>query len=120
VGYILSFQNQDEKLLSVWGGWMCAAGLEFFLADIDFLDRLALYYLRRICRCCCASRLSIFTTDAIRAEIRRIIDEIYIPEEYSPWDFSEGTFVSSEEVDRWRSEIFGRTEEDQEDEERSR
>jgi hypothetical protein len=64
----------------------------------------------------CASQLSVFTTDAIRAEIRRIIGEIYIPESYSPWDFSEGTFVYREEVDRWRREIFGGSEIEAEDE----
>ena len=42
VGYILNSQRQSEKLLSLWGGWMCAGGLYFSLCDIDFLDRLAL------------------------------------------------------------------------------
>jgi hypothetical protein len=117
VGYILSFQREHESLLSIWGGWMCAGGLYFSLSDIDFLDRLALHYYDGFAECRCASKLSIFTTDAIRAENRRIIGEIYIPGEYSPWDFSEGTFVSSEEVNRWRREIFGGNEEDGEDEE---
>jgi hypothetical protein len=117
VGYILKFQRQGEQLLSIWGGWMCAGGLYFYLSDIDFLDRLSLYYYDGFAECCCASRLSIFRTDAIRAEIRRIIGEIYIPGEYSPWGFSEGTFVPDEEVDQWRREIFGGNEEDREDEE---
>jgi hypothetical protein len=100
VGYLLSFQNEDEKTLVSLGRLDVCRGLIFSLSDIVFLDRLPLCYYDGFAECSCASHLSIFTTDAIRTEIRRIIGEIYISGKCSPWDFSESTFVSREEVNR--------------------
>ncbi len=85
VAKIVSHGN-DLNVLSVWHGGMCSGGLDFYLADVEFLDRQILYYYDSAVESSCASRLSVFTTDAIGVEIRRILGERYAYDSVSPWD----------------------------------
>jgi hypothetical protein len=61
-----------------------AGGLDFFLADVEVLDRQVLYFSESMVEWAYASPLSIFTRDAIRAELRRLVHERYSPEFTSP------------------------------------
>jgi hypothetical protein len=118
VAKIVSHGN-DLDVLSVWHGGMCSRGIYFYLADVEFLDRQILYYYDSAIECSCASRLSVFTTDAIGVEIRRILGERYAYDSVSPGDYSKSVLFSRQQIDQWREEIFGEgeAEEDEEDEE---
>jgi hypothetical protein len=71
VAAIASHRFNGLNVLSVWHGGMCSGGFDFYLADVDFLDRQILYYYDSGLERGCVSPLSVFTTDAIGLEIRR-------------------------------------------------
>ena len=96
------------NVLSVWHRGMCSGGIDFYLADVEFLDRQVLYFYDSGMEGSCASRLSVFTTDTIGAEIRDILGERYAYDSVSPWDYSKSVLFSREQIDRWREEIFGK------------
>jgi hypothetical protein len=111
-GYIVGKNFRGAKLLSVWHGSMCGGGIDFYLSDVEFPDRQVLYYYDSAVECMCASRLSIFTTDTIRAEMRRILGERYSSGCCGPWDYSESILIPRDEIHRWRNELFPEGEED--------
>jgi hypothetical protein len=108
--------GDNLNVLSVWHGGMCSGGVDFYLADIDILDRQILYFYDSAVESSGVSRLSVFTTDAIGAEIRRILGERYAYDSCSRWDYSKSVLFSWQQIDRWREEIFGGRDEDEEDE----
>lgn len=61
--YIVGHNFSRVKILSVSHASMCAGGIDFYLADVDFLGCQVLYYYDSGAECACASSLSIFTTD---------------------------------------------------------
>jgi hypothetical protein len=114
VAAIASHRFNGLNVLSVWHGGMCSGGFDFYLADVDFLDRQILYYYDSGMESRGVSPLSVFTTDAIGLEIRRILGERYAYASVSPWDYSKSVLFSREQIDQWREEIFGDGEEDEE------
>lgn len=119
VGRLVENRFDGLKILSVWGDWMCAGGVDFYLADVDYLDRQVLFFHDSGIECTCASRLSVFTTDALKKEMRGILGGLYIPELCSAWDDCESVLVPKEEVMQWRDEIFADEEEEQDEEDLS-
>jgi hypothetical protein len=75
VGTLVGNRFEAVKVLSVWGSWMMAGGVDIYLVDVDSHDRQLLYFDDSILECSCASRLCTFATDAIMQELRSIVVE---------------------------------------------
>src|SRR5581483_5616449 len=111
VGTLAGVRFDRVKVLSVWGNWMMAGGVDIYLVDVDPLDRQLVCFYDSIVECSCASRLRTFTTDAIKQELRCIVSRVYGWEDVSPWDDCESILVSKEEIMNWRAEMFDGCEE---------